>query len=151
MLDHAAIATLIPAEELKSAIQLAFRTLVAILSDKKAPVRERRAAATTILRLTSPGREPRVNRPSTPPPPDQPQTPPSPLSGCGGDHKGEGGGEGSVPSTSPNRPDPVPLIPLNHAPTHSASATEKEERRRRRLRRRSHEDSLAFASENKLR
>jgi hypothetical protein len=53
----------IPAAELAAAVKLAFETLVALVSDKAAPPRERRMAATAILRLAKPALQ------FTPPPP----------------------------------------------------------------------------------
>jgi hypothetical protein len=45
------LADLIPVEDLAAAIRAAFSTLVALMSDAKAPARERRSAACTVLRL----------------------------------------------------------------------------------------------------
>lgn len=66
------LASLIPAAELAAAVRLAFQTLTRLLTDEKSPPRDRRMAAMAILRLTSPGREPRGN-----PPPSQPSPPPA--------------------------------------------------------------------------
>ena len=127
--DLSAVTNLIPAEELAEAIKLAFRTLVAIMSDKRAPARERRTAATTILRLTTARRDPgpdsgggakvRV---------EKPQTPPSPS----GSAEGVGGGEGSTPTSTPTLrrpstpageqpPAPPIVIPLNDSDIPPAS------------------------------
>src|SRR5690349_16766890 len=65
------LASLIPEADLARAVRLAFDTLLSILKDKAATVRDKRMAATVVLRLastrTSPGvggRKPGVNHPS---------------------------------------------------------------------------------------
>jgi len=95
----ATLASLIPAAELAAAVRLAFETLLAILRDDKSPPRERRMAATTILKLasTSPERERAVT-----PTPRAPSTSPSPT----------------APPTleSPEIPRLIPRLPLDVAP-----------------------------------
>ncbi len=48
------LASLIPAADLAAAVRLAFDTLVELLADKKASIRERRMVASAILRLARP-------------------------------------------------------------------------------------------------
>ncbi len=124
----------IPHEQLAAAIRAAFDTLVALLNDKKAHLRERRLAAVAILRLASPPAPSQRTRsgsdvgggpPHNPSPPSAPtprapdagpesakvrvpapQPPPSPS--CSEEGEGGGGrGEGSVPTTPSSLPKPI--------------------------------------------
>jgi len=115
----------IPHDQLAAALRAAFDALVAMLNDRKAHPRERRLAATAILRLapkTLPdaGPESSKARVSPPSPHDAPRADEAgatSLSPCA-PTKVEGRGEGSSPTPSSNLQRPVDHLRAHRVATH---------------------------------
>jgi hypothetical protein len=99
---------LIPQADLARAVRLAFDTLLSIMQDKASAVRDKRMAATAVLRLampqTSPGRKPGVNPPRAQPPAPTPHPTPA-----------------NAATTAAHAP-PLPNAPLAHTPAPPAPA-----------------------------
>ncbi len=106
----------IPHEQLAAAIRAAFDTLVALINDKKAHLRERRLAAVAILRLASPPAQRTRSVSDGPPPSPITAPPPSPSGSAEGDVWG-GRGEGSPPPSPSSLQRPVDDLRANRTAT----------------------------------